>query len=499
MEDEVTNDDVTSEASAGRVDVQIEQPQSRRVAVELSPFLKVFYNSEPAQITIDSGATGNFINSNLAKRLKLTVKRNTQSANQADGISHIKVIGETSCIFEHDGFQLPMDALVTESLDVDILGGTPFQSANDIYARPSRKEVWIGDKKYNYAHNKSDGLNCFRANIVPLKSDLNCTVWPNEFVELKLPSSCTDNDYAVIPRSVSILNKSLSVPDMFPVPVITESIDGKIRLKNDSDNPVFISKHDPFCHIIPADFNSLSNVLSTNVPSNLVCNRSSNKDIDFYSLVNLDPDNFLSPNHKQLFTDILCKFNNVFEPVSVGYNGKFGPLKGTVNMGPTLPPQRKGKLPLYNDKNLDILQNKFDELESAGIFAKPEDIGVVAEYVNPSFLISHPRGGHHLVTAFADVRRYAKPQPSLMPDVDSTIRRIGQFKFLICSDMSQAFFQIPLDKRSMKFCGVSTPFKGTCVYTRCAMGMPGSETALEELMCRVLGDLCHEGFVAIIT
>ena len=28
------------------------------------------------------------------------------------------------------------------------------------------------------------------------------------------------------------------------------------------------------------------------------------------------------------------------------------------------------------------------------------------------------------------------------------------------------------------------------------MGMPGSETALEEMTCRVLGDLIEEGFVA---
>jgi hypothetical protein len=33
------------------------------------------------------------------------------------------------------------------------------------------------------------------------------------------------------------------------------------------------------------------------------------------------------------------------------------------------------------------------------------------------------------------------------------------------------------------------------VYTRCAMGMPGSETYLEELMCRVLGDLIQDGCV----
>ena len=50
----------------------------------------------------------------------------------------------------------------------------------------------------------------------------------------------------------------------------------------------------------------------------------------------------------------------------------------------------------------------------------------------------------------------------------------------------------------MKYCGVATPFKGIRVYTRCAMGMPGSETALEELMCRVLGELVQEGIVTKI-
>jgi hypothetical protein len=50
----------------------------------------------------------------------------------------------------------------------------------------------------------------------------------------------------------------------------------------------------------------------------------------------------------------------------------------------------------------------------------------------------------------------------------------------------------------MKYCGVATPFKGVRVYTRSAMGMPGSETALEELMCRALGDLLASGSVTKI-
>lgn len=104
-----------------------------------------------------------------------------------------------------------------------------------------------------------------------------------------------------------------------------------------------------------------------------------------------------------------------------------------------------------------------------------------------------------MVTAFADVGRYSKPQPSLMPDVDSTLRNIAQWKYIIQSDLTSAFYQIPISKSSMKYCGVATPFRGVRIYTRCAMGMPGSETALEELMCRVLGDCIQDGIVAKLT
>lgn len=107
-------------------------------------------------------------------------------------------------------------------------------------------------------------------------------------------------------------------------------------------------------------------------------------------------------------------------------------------------------------------------------------------------------GGYRLVTAFADVGRYSKPQPSVMPDVDSTLRHIAQWKHLIATDLTSAFYQIPLSQDSMKYCGVATPFKGVRVYVRSAMGMPGSETALEELMCRVLGHLLQKGIVVKI-
>ena len=76
-----------------------------------------------------------------------------------------------------------------------------------------------------------------------------------------------------------------------------------------------------------------------------------------------------------------------------------------------------------------------------------------------------------------------------MPDVDSTLRQIAQWEYILISDLTKSFYQIPLSRDSMKYCGVATPFRGVRVYVRSAMGMPGSETALEELTCRVFGHL----------
>jgi len=119
----------------------------------------------------------------------------------------------------------------------------------------------------------------------------------------------------------------------------------------------------------------------------------------------------------------------------------------------------------------------FDELEQAKVFRRPEDLGITIEYLNPSFLVKKPSGGHRLVTAFADVARYSKPQPPLMPDVNTTRRTITPWRYLIKTDLTQAFYQIPLSQSSLKYCGVATPFRG----------IPVSETALEERMCRILG------------
>ena len=59
------------------------------------------------------------------------------------------------------------------------------------------------------------------------------------------------------------------------------------------------------------------------------------------------------------------------------------------------------------------------------------------------------------------------PTPSLMADVDSNLRSIVWWKYLITSDLTNAFYPILLSKSLMKYCTrVATPYRGVTVYTR---------------------------------
>lgn len=68
--------------------------------------------------------------------------------------------------------------------------------------------------------------------------------------------------------------------------------------------------------------------------------------------------------------------------VTWGKKTKAQPLRGFVNE-----PQRKGLLPQYARNQLLELQHKFDDLEAVGVFRRREDVNIIVEYLNPSFLV----------------------------------------------------------------------------------------------------------------
>ena len=201
---------------------------------------------------------------------------------------------------------------------------------------------------------------------------------------------------------------------------------------------------------------------------------------------------------KNKFDTLHQTYSSVFNPTIGRYNDNFGKVRARVNIGPVSPPNRKLRVPSYSPENRQILQSKFDELEQQGVFVRPEDVGVAVEHVSPSFLVKKPSGGHRLVTAFTTIGEYSKTLPTIMPTVDETLRTISTWNFIIATDLRDAFYQIPLEKGSMKWCATPTPFKGLSVYAVSTQGMPDSSETLKETMCAVLGPLIQEGCVAKI-
>ena len=59
--------------------------------------------------------------------------------------------------------------------------------------------------------------------------------------------------------------------------------------------------------------------------------------------------------------------------------------------------------------------------------------------------------------------------------------------------MTKQFYQLHMKMSSLKYLGIMTPFKLIMIYTRAAMGMPGSTVHLDELMLHILWDIFRGG------
>ena len=454
-----------------------------------SPYLDMFYAHHPVCITIDSDATGNMI------CLGCQVKPSSQSVCQADGSSPLHVVGETHFPFTCGCHMFNFEGLVVKSLDVDVLAGTPFMESNDVAVRPAKRQVILGDGTiHNYGSQQPVTISSAAHRAIVLRSSpSSTTVWPGEFLEVELPGDAPpDSMYALEPQMDVPSVRRLSASQLWPQLTMVSSVAGRIRIPNLTPEPYFLKRNKHFCqvHAVYTPEEDAQLPVSP-LPRPPVHQTSTSHSAN----VSLDPYNLLPQDNRAKFMSLLDEYDHIFNPNIKGYNGVEGPFEAKVNTGPVEPPQRKGRLLQYAHHQLLEVQQKFDELEALGVFKRPEDINIPVEYLSLSFLVKKPSRGYCLFTAFADVGCYSKPQPSLTPDVDSMLRLIAQWKHIIATDLTSAFYQIPLSRDSMKYCGVATLFRGVQVYVRSAMGMPGSKTALKEVMSRVLGDLLKEDVI----
>ena len=317
------------------------------------------------------------------------------------------------------------------------------------------------------------------------------TVFPGDFVSLSIDSDLFPDGSTVIvePRTIT---RTFSQHN-WPSPQFSTVIAGELPLLNCTNDIISIPKNEHICQIRSTQS---ATPCVTSSPSPMPTSSSKKQQvIDNCSDIVIDPQ--LNDSQKLRYQEVHHKFSSVFQPVIGRYNDNSGRVRARVNIGNTKPPPKKLRVPNYCKNNQLLLQEKFDELEGS-VFRRPEDVGVIVEHVSPSFLVRKPSGGHRLVTAFTSIGEYCKTLPTAMPTIDETIRTIASWRYIIKTDLRDSFYQIPLEKSSMKWCGTQTPFRGLRVYVVSAQGMPGSSETLEELLCTVIGHLVQDGCAAKI-
>ena len=342
------------------------------------------------------------------------------------------------------------------TLYIDVLAGTPFMSMNDVSVRPAERSVSIGESvvfQYDDVAHDPASSSARRVQCLVRSPPSPITLWPGEYVELTVPDMDQDGPVSVEPWMSPVREMDVTP---WPHPTVSSVVAGKLRVPNNTDSPILLKKNAHVCKVYAVSSPPPSGEVPPLPPPAPASSPAT-------TLVSIDPHGLLSDAVRAEFVATITDHASVFDPALRGYNGAVCPIQGVVNVGAVEPPQRKGRLPQNNRQRLTELQAKFDELESLGVFQKPEDLGVLVEHVHPSFLVNKASGGTRLVTDFTAVGRYCKPQPSLLPDVESTLRTIGGWKYLIVSDLTKAYFQVPLSRDSMKYCGVVTPYKGVRV------------------------------------
>ena len=480
---------------------------ANRISIVKSPALNFDVNKKVINFSMDTGAESSLISLDMCRGLGLKIEPTDQRASQADGDTPLETLGEfhsmayRKCELNSSVIHpLQFNGLVVRKLSCPVLAGMPFLEANDISIRPALKRLYIGDcccVEYGKAPTRAiqSSVPAIQSSA-PAKTQL-CSVirvpekiclLPGESVSVPVPIE--SDEVAVEPRydAPSSKHNWLSCG-------VSSVSSGEVSLKNTCREPVILRRHEQVAQVRPTCEVDDTVKIGDYTPSPVVRSMQSGVERLYSSAVILDPSGMMSSSVKEGFVNVNTRYDSTFSPGIGKYNGFSGPFKHTINMGPSLPPQQRGRVPIYNRDKQVTLQQKCDELVAQGILAKPESVGVVAEYVSPSFLVAKSNGRYRLVSSFTGIGAYIKPQPSILPNVDDVLRQIGQWTCVIKTDLCDAYYHIELPTESMKYVGIATPFKGVHVYTRAVMGLPGSEGSLEELLSKILGDLIMAGSV----
>ena len=456
-------------------------------------------NDSVANITIDGGATGNFILKGVAEFLGLKIEKATQRAVQADGHSPLHVVGEVHDSFTRSKVTFEFDGLVVTNLDCDILGGTPFQKANGIMTDFINEVIFItkpGIKcSFPFTKKQTASIGAITRLISVKKAT---TLYPDDSLSIKVDEDLNSNQTFIIEPRVE--NDAY-----WPTPQEVTAVGKTIKLVNRSKYPVSLKKNSLIqarqtIEVDPMEIQSTlphEKELTSAKPLEYTCDIAS---------ISFDQGNQLSKEGVAIAKDIIKKHSKVFGNDIPGYNGAMGTFEASFEFSSKERPIiGKYQLPLYNKKHADVFQEKCDLEHARGRVQTLSELGEQPALVNNAFLVlkqSAVETGKtlqncsvkdvRLVCSFNELGKYIKKMPAKVTTEAEIWARTARFKLMGETDLTDAFSQMTMKKDRRRYLCFLTPHKGIMCYTSGPQGLLGMSEYLDNLTDLVLGDLIME-------
>ena len=122
-----------------------------------------------------------------------------------------------------------------------------------------------------------------------------------------------------------VCSSHLKPTHIWPQPKFVQCVGGKLRLLNNTEEPLLVCKSDHLCQARLTVLESTSEPSSTQAEPSPKFNAPLSSSVES---VHVDPDGLLSSSERDAFVSLLKEFQLVFDPRIPGYNGAAGPIEG---------------------------------------------------------------------------------------------------------------------------------------------------------------------------
>ena len=496
-------------AKIRRLEIRLTSTQSSpQIRKAKSPTIETVLFGTKVICTADEGSEINCIDYDLVINNNIPFSATRQTAKGA-GSTKMCLMGETTsnvrlqvCSKKHDIRWDLGKLVIVKNLGVPLIIGEPGKSDNSIITIPQEtiltKDITGKLVSLPYHAQKNGHESGFTRNFLCSVPD-NTVLYPHDAVSVPIPSTFINSTAVLTPR--------LEFDTNWPNPRLFNIKEDRIEIRNDTKHPIFIPKSKPFA--------DLRDTFMPKIPTVSKVYDLCRQDYSHFLLpdrplidttksyindVQIDPDKQLSQEWRDKFYNVCHQYSDIITPIPGRYNGYFGQIDNSLNLIGPPPPSIKARLPKYSSEMLQLMADKMDELESWGVLAKPEELGVTPKHVVPSMLVPKPGspGEFRLVSDFTSLLPHIKKLETVAPSLEDVKMKIGQAKFHIELDFSNYFWQGGVPIEDIPYLATPHPFGGLRVYTVEPQGIRNASEHGAERLARIFGDLVRNDKVALI-